>query len=73
MRRTVVPLVLALGLLVAACGGGSGPASGGGDRGGAVLDAQEILDFRLPSVEGPEVDGQDYAGKALALWFWAPW
>ena len=33
----------------------------------------DLLDFTLPGVTGPNVRGADYAGKSLALWFWAPW
>ncbi|CAN5875523.1 hypothetical protein BH23ACT10_BH23ACT10_34940 [soil metagenome] len=27
----------------------------------------------VETVGGPVVDGADYAGSNLALWFWAPW
>ena len=32
-----------------------------------------MLDFTLPAVDGGQIRGRDYSGKALALWFWAPW
>ena len=31
------------------------------------------LDFSLPGVTGGTVEGADYAGKPLLVWFWAPW
>lgn len=37
------------------------------DRGGAILD------FTAPRLGGGEVNGQEFAGKQLAIWFWAPW
>jgi hypothetical protein len=33
----------------------------------------EILDFGAPLVGGGRLEGADYAGRELALWFWAPW
>ncbi len=33
----------------------------------------EILDFQFVSLGGETVDGADYAGKDVAVWFWAPW
>lgn len=33
----------------------------------------EILNFSAPQLDGDTVDGADYAGKDVALWFWAPW
>ena len=33
----------------------------------------EVLDFSAPRLGGGAVEGSDYAGKDLAIWFWAPW
>jgi hypothetical protein len=33
----------------------------------------EILDFSAPALGGGTVEGADYAGADLAIWFWAPW
>lgn len=27
----------------------------------------------VETVGGKTLDGEDYAGRSLALWFWAPW
>jgi hypothetical protein len=35
--------------------------------------SQPDLQLTAPAVLGGEVDLSDYAGKDLALWFWAPW
>jgi hypothetical protein len=33
----------------------------------------EVLDFTAPSLGGGSVNGSDYVGKDVAIWFWAPW
>jgi hypothetical protein len=33
----------------------------------------EVLDFSAPLLGGGAVEGSDYAGKDVAIWFWAPW
>lgn len=35
--------------------------------------AGSILDFTAPRLGGGEVRGEEFAGKQLAIWFWAPW
>jgi len=32
-----------------------------------------VLDFSAPELGGGTVEGAEYAGKDLAIWFWAPW
>lgn len=32
-----------------------------------------LLDFTSPAVDGGQVVGSEFAGQALAVWFWAPW
>ena len=32
-----------------------------------------VLDFSAPRLGGGTVEGADYSGKHLAIWFWAPW
>ncbi len=54
----------------------SAPASGPTSAPTSAPEAPAVpaaLDFTLPGVTGPSVRGADYAGKSLALWFWAPW
>jgi hypothetical protein len=46
----------------------SPPAQGQGTSGIAP-----ILDFSAPALAGGTLSGADYSGKAVALWFWAPW
>jgi hypothetical protein len=31
------------------------------------------LQFSAAGVNGSQVEGADYAGRDVALWFWAPW
>lgn len=33
----------------------------------------EALRFTAAGVDGGQVAGTDYAGRDVALWFWAPW
>ncbi|MEO7837502.1 MAG: hypothetical protein ABIS21_07665 [Acidimicrobiales bacterium] len=33
----------------------------------------DALQFSAAAVNGSQVVGADYAGKDVALWFWAPW
>jgi len=33
----------------------------------------DILDFAAPKLGGGTIQGSDYAGQDLAIWFWAPW
>ncbi len=39
----------------------------------APADVPEQLRFSVAGVDGAQVVGADYAGKDVALWFWAPW
>ena len=49
------------------CGGG-----GGGDRNGGGT-VPEVLRFSAPRLGGGTVEGEDFSGQDVALWFWAPW
>ena len=33
----------------------------------------EVLRFQAPNLAGGVLRGTDYAGKDVAMWFWAPW
>ena len=39
----------------------------------AAREGDEILDFTAPKLGGGQVVGSEFAGKDVALWFWAPW
>lgn len=39
----------------------------------AVAAVPEVLRFTATGIDGSPVVGADYAGKDVALWFWAPW
>ncbi|HEU5300799.1 MAG TPA: hypothetical protein VFW06_01040 [Acidimicrobiia bacterium] len=79
MRRSLLVFVIACGVLVGACGGtattGQGDDTSDARAPGAPPSAIEAtaLDFTAPAVDGGTVHGADYAGDALAIWFWAPW
>jgi len=35
--------------------------------------AADVFGFSAPLVGGGQVEGGEFAGQDLALWFWAPW
>jgi hypothetical protein len=62
------------------------PACGSGGKGGESTSFQSpsqrstegskatgLLDFQAPKLGGGTVNGSDFAGKDVAMWFWAPW
>jgi hypothetical protein len=77
-RRFHVGLVVLATLLVA-CGGSRpveparSPVAGSTGATGPTASTPEILRFRAPELSGGVLRGADYAGRDLALWFWAPW
>jgi thiol-disulfide isomerase/thioredoxin len=40
---------------------------------GDVGERAALLDFRLPTVEGDEVDASTLADGDVVVWFWSPW
>jgi hypothetical protein len=67
MRRSLA--ALALVALVTSCSSGddSSPATT------TTTAAASPLAFTAPTVGGGELDLADYAGRDVALWFWAPY
>ncbi len=51
------------------------PSQGAGHSSSSPSQAPvpEVLDFTAPLLGGGTVNGASYAGKDLAIWFWAPW
>jgi hypothetical protein len=39
----------------------------------ALAEVPKALQFTASGVDGGKVVGADFAGKDVALWFWAPW
>ena len=64
MRRSLA--ALALVALATAC-------SSGDDSSPTTIIAASPLAFTAPTVGGGELDLASYAGRNLALWFWAPY
>lgn len=54
-----------------AAGTPAGPTAGGGEGGGGKVP--EVLRFSAPRLGGGTVEGKDFSGEDVALWFWAPW
>lgn len=76
MRRSIVVVLgvlLAVALLAGGCGGsdGTSAASSGSSRGSVERSAAP--DFKGDTLQGTEVSLDSYAGKPLALIFWASW
>jgi hypothetical protein len=64
-------MLLSLGVALLACSNGTeGAVDAPGD---ASAETASILDFSAPGLDGPAVQGADYSGRDVALWFWAPW
>lgn len=80
--RSLIFGAVVLGALVAACGEAAPPlapspvASDASPTAPAASEAPgtaEILRFEAPNLAGGVLRGADYAGKDVAIWFWAPW
>ncbi|MEP6659136.1 MAG: hypothetical protein ABJD24_04380 [Acidimicrobiales bacterium] len=66
---------IALLVSLAACGGTASTASETTVDASAATGLAEIpalLQFSAPLVGGGEFAGAEYAGRAMAFWFWAP-
>lgn len=50
-----------------------GPPAPSAPAGLSSSEAAKVLDFKAPKVGGGQVSGNDYLGKDLAAWVWAPW
>ena len=40
---------------------------------GSEAEVPRELRFTAPALGGGTIDGVDYAGSDLVIWFWAPW
>lgn len=78
--------VAVAGLLLTGCankpsgdageGGAGQPAATPGPSNPAAAPGRPVpdaLQFRAAGLDGTAVNGADFAGKDVALWFWAPW
>jgi len=77
-RAAIVLAAVLTTLLLGACANntkGSGKVSFGQPTPtpGEIRSQGSLLDFRAPKLGGGLVNGNDFAGQDLALWFWAPW
>ena len=52
--------------------GGDVGTTGPAGAGTATADVPEALQFSAPLIGGGEIDLREYAGRTVALWFWAP-
>lgn len=80
----LVPLAIVLASGLASCAGGVGAPEGPSttspmppsSAAGSVVSSvpvPEVLDFTADRLGGGTIEGADYAGSPLAIWFWAPW
>ena len=51
----------------------NGPPDEGGSGNGRADSPAEVLRFSAPRLGGGTVEGEDFAGRDVAFWFWAPW
>ena len=91
MRTVIrrVAAVLAVGLVLAACGSDTSddsatdtvtdttaaPAATTPEASGGVVpdDVPAILQFSAPLIGGGDIELTTLAGRPVLLWFWAPW
>jgi hypothetical protein len=82
MRPSKLILVVALASAAAVACSSTGPVAADGETRSTVPSSRsvepsagvpEVLDFSAPSLGGGTVNGSDYVGKDVAIWFWAPW
>ncbi len=77
-------LLIVMGVFSAACASSPSPAPADGARPspssaeakpspGEERPVPEILGFSAPRLSGGTVEGSEFAGRDLAIWFWAPW
>lgn len=80
-------LAVAAAVVLAGCGGGGreagappagepAPVTSGVPAAEAAPGTPAVpaaLQFSAAGVNGSQVEGADYAGRDVALWFWAPW
>lgn len=77
VRLCVLLFVLAIG--AAACSSAAEvPSAGEAPSASAPTTSPDgatakVLDFAAPQLGGGTIDGAQYGGKDLAIWFWAPW
>lgn len=72
LRRLAAALAV-LALAASACSQGGTTGSGGPPATSGSPGVAELLDFTAPVLGGGTLRGADYAGKDVAIWFWAPW
>lgn len=85
LRTALVAIALALAATACGSGAGDGPAPAdvaatapmGSDTtarpAAGPAEVPDVLDFTVAGVDGAQIAGADYAGRDVALWFWAPW
>jgi hypothetical protein len=71
MRLRILAAIAVLTLATAGC------ASSGGTEAGPSPTPEDgttdVLRFSAPKLGGGSVEGEDYSGRDVAFWFWAPW
>jgi hypothetical protein len=72
IRRLAAALAV-LALAASACSQVGTSAAGGPPATSGSPGVTELLDFTAPVLGGGTLRGADYAGKDVAIWFWAPW
>lgn len=70
--RTLIAVVAAGLLTLAACGAetGSDSSTGPGEN---AIGKSDVYEFDGTTLEGESFDGAQLEGKPAVLWFWAPW
>jgi thiol-disulfide isomerase/thioredoxin len=78
-RKGVAALAVGVLLALAGCSGSAtsdaadaaAPSTPAAEEGG--LRAADVLTFTAPTLDGADLDASTLEGRAVVLWFWAPW
>lgn len=81
-RSRIAAVVMALGLLAAACGGDGATDTAAPAEADATTESADAAEpepaawphtFVADQVGGGEIDAGSLEGRDIVLWFWAPW
>jgi hypothetical protein len=71
MRLQILAAFAVIALATAGCASSGGTEAESSPRvDGGITD---VLRFSAPKLGGGSIEGEDYSGRDVALWFWAPW
>ncbi len=74
IRRSTAALAVGIGLVAAACGGGTEVVESAGQvTDGGEQTANSLFVDEFPTIDDATFDLASLQGEDAVLWFWAPW